>query len=192
VTTKKKLYGWDVDRDRRFACADSAPYDDDGKPLILFNGMTLDESVMINLDKPKRGEIADFLYSPLLLMFVSARTLEVIQRGHVPNIGVHRLILRDAKGRVVDEDNYFWINVKPLVMLLDTERSVFQQREDIGGVKRVDKLVIREENVPEDDLFLMKELNLPVFSETIHREIEAKKLRGARFRELESLTWPVW
>jgi len=190
VTTKRKLYGWDIDRDRRFACFDEAPFDDDGNDLLLFNGVKLEESVVINLEKPKKGELADFLYSPSLLMYVSTRVLEVIRQGTVPNIGVHRVVLRDKKGAVVDDESYVWINVKRVVPLMDTERSVFKQSMPGGGIDRIDKLVIREENIPDDDLFLFKEVSLPVFSEVLVSEIEAKGLRGATFEELSTLTWP--
>lgn len=189
MTVRKKLYAWDVDRDRRFVLIDSPPHDDEGKELLLFNGADIDPGVTINLELPRgKREIPDFLHAPSLEIYVSARGLAVIERGHVPHIRVNRVVLRDAKGAVVD-DGYFWINVMLIVPLLDTERSVFT-RTPSGGIRSVTRLVIKEENVPPDDLFLFKELSLPIFTETLVSAIESEGLTGVSFEDLSTLTWP--
>jgi hypothetical protein len=100
------------------------------------------------------------------------------------------VVLRDRKGRVVDESGYFWINVKPLIRLMDTDLSVFTRRTADGGIERIDRFVICEDRVPDDDLFLLHEVSLPVFSERLVREIEANHLLGATFEDLTELTWP--
>jgi len=185
-----RLYAWDPDRDPRLACIDQAPFDDSGEDLLLFNGMLLDPGTAINLEQPAKGTLTDFLYSPTLMMYVSARALSVIQQAHTPHLGVHPVVLRNRKGRVVDEDGYFWINVKPAVRLLDEQRSVFE-RSIGGGIARVDSFVIREDRIPDDDLFLVEELSLPVFSEKLVREIEAKHVIGATFEDLTTMSWGV-
>jgi hypothetical protein len=185
----KRLYAWDVDRDRRFVRIDQPPFDDEGRELLLFNGADIDESIAINLELPRRARARpDFLYAPSLALYVSSRGGEIIKRACVPRIRINRVVLRDAKGAVVD-DGYSWLNVGPVIPLLDTERSVYA-RSASGGIKSVERLVIKEELVPPDDLFLFKELSLPIFSETLVAEIESAGLTGVCFEELSTLTWP--
>jgi len=186
---RKQLYAWDVDRDRRFVRIDQPPFDDEGRDLLLFNGADIDESIAINLELPRRARaLPDFLYAPSLVLYVSARGVEIIKRGYVPRIRINRVVLRDATGAVVD-DGYAWLNVGPVIPLLDTERSVYA-RTASGGIARVKRLVIKEDRVPPDDLFLFKELSLPIFSEALVAEIESAGLTGASFEELSTLTWP--
>lgn len=184
-----RLYAWEPDRDPRLATIDQAPFDDDGEDLLLFNGMALDPDANINLEQPAKGTLADFLYSPTLMMYASTRALGVIQAARTPSLGVHPIVLRDRKGRIVNEGGYFWLNVRPPVRLIDESRSVLQ-REVSGGIARVESLVIRDDRIPEDDLFLLEELSLPVFTERLVQEIRAHHLIGATFEDLATLTWP--
>jgi hypothetical protein len=188
--TSGTLWAWDADRNPRLVCIDEAPFDDDGEDLMLFDGMSLDERVTINLRLPKKGVVTDFLYSPTLKLFVSSRAMAVIERANVPQIRAHKVVLRDRAGRALD-DTYSWLNVMPLVELLDRQRSVFTEREDGGGIKRVVHLAIREDAVPPDDLFLFQELNLAVFSDALVRNLEAERVTGAVFEKLDGLTWPT-
>jgi hypothetical protein len=155
------LYAWDPDRDPRLACLDEAPFDDEGEDLMLFNGMDLDPGVCINLYQPKKGTLTDFLYSPSLMMYVSVRALEVIQRARTSQLDVHKVVLRDRKGHAVDDSGYFWINVKPIVKL-------------------------RQDGIPDADLFLDAEGSIQVFTESLVREIERHHLLGATFEDLET------
>lgn len=186
----RTLYAWDADRDRRLVCVAEAPFGDDGEALMLFNGMSLDPGVTINLELPRKGAVADFLYSPTLHLFVSERAVAVIRRANVPQMRTHPVVLRDRVGRALD-DTYSWINVMPLVALLDRERSVFTEREYGGGIQSLSHLVVAEHTVPPDDLFLFRELNLAVFSEPLVRALAAIDVTGAVFEDLNGLTWPT-
>ena len=188
MSDERRLYGWDVDRDGGYVRIEEGPFDDEGNDLVLFHGAVVDESVTINLQLPRKGKLADFLYSPQLLLYVSERVLEVVKRGNVPNIRVNPVVLRDAKGRAVN-DTYSWINPMLAVPLLDRERSAL--RASPYGIERVEKLVIKKENVPPDDLFLLKELSLPIFTDTLVRPFEAAGLDGAVFEPIDTLTWGV-
>lgn len=157
---------------------------------MLFNGMGLDPGVTINLELPRKGEVADFLYSPTLQLFVSERALAVIERAHVPQLRTHPVVLRDSVGRALD-DTYSWLNVMPSVALLDRERSVFTEREYGGGIKSLSHLVVAEHAVPPDDLFLFTELNVAVFSEPLVRALGAIHVTGAVFEDLNGPTWPT-
>lgn len=190
--TSGPLWAWDADRDPHLVCIDEAPFDDDGEDLILFSGMSLDEQVTINLTLPRKGTITDFLYSPTLELFVSARAMAVIARAHIPHVRAHTVVLRDRAGRAVD-DTYTWLNVMPLVELLDRDRSTFTEftEREGGGIRRVTRLVVRAHAVPPDDLFIFKELNLAVFSDALVRNLQAERVTGATFERLDGLTWPT-
>lgn len=168
---------------------DEAVYTDDGEDIILWDGMPLDEEVQLNLTKARKGEMADFLYTPLLKLFVSETALEVIGRFDLPGVRVHRLNIRDKEGRLLHE--YYWLNVAKVVQLMDLDRSQYQKR-DAAGFKRIDRLVIRPEAVPDDDLFLMDEISAAVFSPRLVEAIEAAGLSGIKFEPLdETFRWPV-
>ena len=187
--SEKRLYGWDIDRDRWYVHTEGGPYGDDGEDLVLYNGADIAESVTVNLELPGRGKVADFIYCSDLQLYVSERVVEIVKRGHTPNLRINPLVLRDADGNAVD-DTYFWINIMLAVPLMDRERSAYRPSSS-GGVARVNKLVIRQENMPPDDLFLLKELSLPVFSEPLVEAIEAQGLDGAVFEPLDELTWGI-
>lgn len=186
------LWAWDADREPRFVCIDEAPFDDDGEDLILFSGMSLDEQITINLTLPRKGTLTDFLYSPTLTLFLSARAMAVIERANIPQVRAHQVVLRDRSGRAVD-DSYTWLNVMPLVELLDRDRSTFTEftEREGGGIRRVTHLVVRDHAVPPDDLFIFKELSLTVFSDTLVRNLRAERVTGAVFENLDGLTWPT-
>lgn len=190
--TSGPLWAWDADRDPRLVCIDEAPFDDDGEDLILFSGMSLDDQVTINLTLPRKGIVTDFLYSPTLKLFVSARAMAVIERANTPQVGAHKVVLRDRAGRAID-DTYSWLNVMPLVELLDRDRSTFTEftEREGGGIRRVTDLVVRDHAIPPDDLFIFKELSLAVFSDTLVRNLQAERVTGALFENLDGLTWPT-
>jgi hypothetical protein len=183
----ERLFTWNPQRN--YLRWDAAVYTDDGEDIILWDGMPLDEEVQLNLMKPRPGRMTDFLYTPLLKLFVSEAALQVIGNADVSGVRAHRLNIRDHEGRLLHE--YFWINVAKIVHLMDLERSAYQRREH-AGFKRIDRLVIRPEAVPKDDLFLMDEIAGAVFSERLVQAIRKARLTGIQFEALdETFRWPV-
>jgi hypothetical protein len=186
----KQFFAWDPAR--HFLRFDEAPYDDSGNELTLWNGANLDPETTIHLVKPRKGRLADFLYSPLLLLFVSGRALDVLRQARIPSCRVHPLNLRDAEGLLIN-DGYSWVNVALVVPVMDEHRSKFTRR-DVGGrgIDRVDRLVLDDSRVPNEDIFLIKEISLIVFSEPLVRAIREAGLTGAKFEPLdENFRWPA-
>ena len=53
-------------------------------------------------------------------------------------------------------------------------------------------MVLTEKNIPADDLFVLKELSLPVFKQCLVNAMRSARLTGAKFEPLdETFTWPV-
>lgn len=188
VVSENGLFAWEIDRDPRYARFDDAPYGDDGEELTLFNGVEIEKGATINLTMPRRGELADFLYAPSLLMYASERAWDVIREGNAPHVAPHPLVLRDRRGNAIN-DQYWWLNIKLAVPLMDKEHSLFTTTL-YGGVKSVGKFVIARGHVPKDDLFLSKELAVPIFTECLKNAVESAGLTGAHFEALDSLQWP--
>jgi len=183
----RKLFAWNPVR--RFLRFDESPRDDSGEDLMLWNGSPLPEDQTIHLVKPRKGKLHDFLYTPLLLLFVSQRALEVVQSAHVPNIRVNRLNLRDPDGRII-RDNYYWVNVALVVPVMDEQRSVFTR--EAGGMRQVDRLVLDDSRIPPDDLFVIAEISQTVCSEPLVQAIQKAGLSGAKFEPLdETFRWPA-
>jgi len=187
--TANDLFAWDVDRSGRFPRFDESPYDDDGNDLSLYDPATPGDDITINLTRPRRGELADFLYSPLLLLFVSARVIETIANCRSTGLRAHRMVIRDVGGRVVD-DSYVWLQFTRPARILDLERSEYEPRA-LGGVKSLQRAVVDEKRVPADDLFLCAELNLPMFRGHVVQRILDQRLSGAEFTRLDDLSWPL-
>lgn len=184
-----RLFGWDIDRN----CVEfpEAPYNDAGEEVELYDGTSLADGAVVNLERPPRAALTDFLYSPLLLLFVSARVRDCLSRHFVPNVKVHDLVLRDHRGRVV-HDSYSWLNVCLRTPLFDMGRSrVARSQVAGGGLRRVEKVVVDPTLVPPDELFICAEVSMPIFSNSLVTELADMGITGASFTPLESLTWPV-
>jgi len=183
-----RLYTWDPDR--RSLRWDGAVYTDDGEPVTIFNGMDLPPTVHLNLMQERKGRLTDVLYSPLLKLFVSERALEIILASRHKGVTVHRLNLRHRDGTLLRE--YFWLNIRSAVSLLDRERSVFQERDVGSGIRRIERLHLRAENIPSADLLLFKEISQAVFSSRLVNTMTSARLTGVTFEPLdEGFRWPV-
>jgi hypothetical protein len=182
-----RLFAWGPDR--RSLRWDSAPFDDDGADLTLWDGCERDPELPINLEVPRRGKVTDFLYSPLLLLFVSARAWNVIREFRIDSVRVHPLILRDRDGAVFD-DSYAWLNCRTRAPLLKRRESGAEVSEH-GTVRRIRHFVIDPDAVPADDVFMCTAPYLRVFKERVVRDIRAARLTGAVFEPLEGLSYPM-
>ena len=177
------------DPDRRTVRWDSAPYDDDGEDLILFDGSDRDPELPVNLEVPRRGKLADFLYSPLLLLFVSNRVRELLQEYKTEGVAGHPLILRDRDGAVVD-DSYWWLNCRVLADIMNEDKSGVEYREG-GSLRQVQSFVVDQDRVPDLDLFMCRHPTMRIFREPLVRAIQKSGFTGFACRPLEGLRWPV-
>jgi hypothetical protein len=168
---------------------DSEPYDDDGEGVILFDGSDRDPQFPVNLEVPRRGALTDFLYSPLLLLFVSSRARMLIEQYRTNGVTAHPLVLRDRRGAVVD-DSYSWLNCRSLAPIMDVEKSGVEYRED-GSIRQVRSFVVNRDSVPDADVFMCSHPTLRIFKEPLVRAIEASRFTGCAFDPLEGLSWPV-
>jgi hypothetical protein len=164
-------------------------YDDDGKDLIVYDGSRRDPALPLNIEKERPGKLMDFLYTPLLLLFVSSRALEVISQYNISNVTQHWLVIRDREGAVLD-DSYVWLNCHCRAPLLDRTRADFEEFD--GRVSKVRRFAVDEAGIPRDDLFLCAEPTLTVFSARLVEAVHAAKLTGARFEPLEQATFGVF
>jgi hypothetical protein len=187
IPLPNRLYAWQPNR--RTVRWDSEPYDDEGEGLILFDGSDRDPELPINLEVPRRGKITDFLYSPLLLLFVSDRARALIQQYRTDGVTAHPLILRDREGAVVD-DSYWWLNCRKLVDILDDERSGVTYR-DHGSIKTVESFVVNRDAVPAEDLFMCRRPTTRIFTESLVNGIRTAGFTGHSFELLEGLRWPA-
>jgi hypothetical protein len=164
-------------------------YDDDGEDLIVFDGWQRDPALPLNIEKERPGMLTDFLYSPLLLLFVSNRALEVISQFDISHVTQHRLVIRNRDGAVFD-DSYIWLNCHHRVPLLDRTRADYDESE--GRVGKVRRFAVDPVNIPGDDLFRCDEPWLTVFSHRLVAAVRAAKLTGATFEPLEQTTFGVF
>lgn len=181
------LFSWQPDR--KTVRWDSEPYDDDGEGLILFDGSPRDPDLPVNLEVPRRGKAVDFLYSPLLLLFVSDRVRRLMDQYKTHEVAAHPLILRDRAGAVAD-DSYWWLNCRALVDVMNVEKSGVEYRED-GSIRQVQNFVINRDHVPDADIFMCRHPTLRVFKEPLVRAIRESGFKGCTFEPLEGLRWPV-
>jgi hypothetical protein len=187
IPLPNRLFAWQPNR--KTVRWDSAPYDDDGEELILYDGSDRDPDLAVNLEIPRRGKITDILYSPLLLLFVSARAWTLIQQYRTDGVVAHNLILRDREGRVVD-DSYWWLNCRKLVDILDEKRSgVTYGLHD--SIKQVQNFVVNRDAVPPEDLFMCRRPTMRIFTEPLVNAIRAARFTGCSFEILDGLRWPV-
>ena len=182
-----ELFAWHPNRST--VRWDSEPYDDEGEGLILFDGSDRDPRLPVNLEVPRRGKVTDFLYSPLLLLFVSNRVRLVIEEFRTDGVSAHPLILRDKAGAVVD-DSYWWLNCRRLADIMDVEKSGVDYRE-AGWIRQVQSFAINRELVPDADLFMSSHPTLRIFKEPLVKAIQSARFSGCRFEPLEGLRWPV-
>jgi hypothetical protein len=98
-------------------------------------------------------------------------------------VTVHRLNLRHRDGTLLRE--YFWLNVHTLVELLDRERSAFREWEVGRGISHIDRLHLREANIPDEDLFLFRETSEIVFSSRLVSAVTSARLTGIKFEPID-------
>ena len=182
-----RLFSWQPNRNT--VRWDSEPYDDDGEGLILYDGSDRDSELAVNLEVPRRGKITDFLYSPLLLLFVSDRARALIQTFRTDGTAAHRLVLRDRNGAVVD-DTYWWLNCRVLADVMDEDKSGVSYRTP-HSIRGVESFVVNADAVPRDDLFMCRHPAIRIFKEPLVTAIEKARLTGCVFQPLEGLRWPV-
>jgi hypothetical protein len=161
---------------------DGPVYTDDGEPVTVFNGWDLKPSVQLNLMQERKGQLTDVLYTPSFKLFVSERTAEVMLANWPKGVTLHRLNLRRRDGTLLCE--YFWLNVHTMVKLLDRERSVFREWEVGRGISHIDRLHLREENIPDEDLFLFDETAQVVFSSRLVSAVTSARLTGIKFEPI--------
>lgn len=182
-----RLYTWDPDRGSlRW---DGPVYTDDGEPVTVFNGWDQEPTVHLNLVQERKGQLADVLHTLSSKLFVSERAAEVMLSARHEGVTVHRLNLRHRDGTLLRE--YFWLNVHTRVELMDRERSVFREWEVGRGVSHIERLQLREENIPDTDLFVFREIEQPVFSPRLVGAVRSARLTGIRFEPIdERFRWP--
>lgn len=125
---------------------DDPVYTDDGEPVTVYNGWDLAPSVQLNLMQERKGRLTDVLHSLSSKLFVSERAAEVMLASRPKGVSVHRVNLRHRDGTLLRE--YFWLNVHTRVEVLDRARSVFREWGVGRGVSHIDRLHLREENIP--------------------------------------------
>ena len=181
------LYVWQPDRSKlRW---DSSVYDDDGEDLIVYDGWPGDPGLPMNIEKERPGKLTDFLYTPLLLLFVSNRALEVISQFDISHVTQHSLVIRDRDGAVLD-DSYVWLNCHCRAPLLDRTRADYDESE--GRVSKVRRFAVDPAGVPRDDLFRCAEPWMTVFSHKLVAAVCGAKLTGATFEPLERARFGVF
>lgn len=176
-----RLYTWDPDRGA--LRLDGPVYTDDGEPVTVYNGWDLEPSVQLNLMQERKGRLTDVLHTLSGKLFVSERAAEVMLANRPKGVTVHRLNLRHRDGMLLCE--YFWLNVHTLVELLDRERSMFREWEVGRGVSHIDRLHLREENIPDEDLFLFRETSQIVFSSRLVNAVTSARLTGIKFDPID-------
>lgn len=176
-----RLYTWDPDRGA--LRLDGPVYTDDGEPVTVYNGWDLEPSVQLNLMQERKGQLTDVLHTLSFKLFVSERAVEVMLANRPKGVTVHRLNLRHRDGTLLRE--YFWLNVHTEVELLDRERSSFLEWEVGRGIRRIDRLHLREENIPGDDLFLFRETSQIVFSSRLVGAVTRARLTGIKFEPID-------
>jgi len=181
------LFAWQPNRNT--VRWDSEPYDDDGEGLILFDGSDRDPQLPVNLEAPRRGKLTDFLYSPLLLLFVSNRVRLLVEEFKTDGVAIHPLILRDRTGAIVDA-TYSWLNCRVLADVMNADESGVEYREG-GSIRHVQSFVVNRDRVPDVDLFVCPHPWLRIFKEPLVRAIKESRFTGSTFEPLEGLRWPV-
>jgi hypothetical protein len=187
IPLPNRLFAWQPKRNT--VRWDSAPFDDDGEDLILFDGSDRDPDLPVNLETPRRGKITDFLYSPLLLLFVSNRARALIQQYRTDGVVAHPLILRNREGAVVD-DSYWWLNCRYLADIMNDEDSGVTYAEH-DGIRRVEHFAVNHDALPAADLFVCRRPTIRVFREPLVNAIKSSGMTGCAFELLEGLRWPV-
>ena len=155
----------------------------------MFDGSERDPDLPINLEVPRRGKLTDFLYSPLLLLFVSNRARTLIQQFKTDGVTAHPLMLRDRSGAVVD-DSYWWLNCRVLADVMNESDSGVEYREG-DSIRQVRHFVIDRKRVPDLDLFMCRRPTLRVFRHPLVQAIQQSRLSGHTFEPLDGLRWPV-
>lgn len=185
---KGRLFVWEPDRARRYARFEEPPTSAAGEEVLLFDGAELPADIgALQLAKPRAGELGDFLYDVGLLLFASQRAASVIAAANTPSVGLHPVSVVDRMKREIAK--YFWLNVKNAVRLLDRERSVFRETPS-GHIVEIGLFCVDKDRVPEEDLFIVAEGALRIFSEDLVRRLEEAGITGASFAELEGVRWP--
>lgn len=177
-----RLYTWDPDRSSlRW---DGPIYTNDGEPVTVFNGWDLAPSVQLNLVQERKGGLTDVLHTLSFKLFVSERAAEVLLANRPKGVTVHRLNLRHRDGTLLRE--YLWLNVHTRVDLMDREQSAFREWEVGRGISHIDRLHLRVENIPDEDLFLFRETSQIVFSSRLVRAVTSARLTGIKFEPIDA------
>jgi hypothetical protein len=162
-------------------------YTDDGEPVTVYNGWDLAPSVQLNLMQERKGRLTDVLHSLSSKLFVSERAAEVMLASRPKGVSVHRVNLRHRDGTLLRE--YFWLNVHTRVEVLDRARSVFREWGVGRGVSHIDRLHLREENIPDEDLFLFRETSQVVFPSRLVSAVTSARLTGIKFEPIDADVW---
>ena len=158
-----------------------------GDPLELWNGATFPSDLHIRVQKTDHKPIRDFVYDIGLMLFVSAKALELITNFNVAGVESFRLTLVEKGGKTYED--FYWLNLKKSVSLLDREKSQYERSVN-GRFRKVNYLLINRSFIPAEDLFVCEEISLPVFSGNLVSAIKKSKLFGAKFYPLQGSQWP--
>lgn len=184
------LFVWNPNRDSIYTCIERAPVDDKKNSIELYSGKDLPEDTKLTLVKTKKGIVPDFLYALSLQMYVSEKAKDVIRTFNIKGVRIFSAALQDRKGSFLQQ--FYWLNLCFIVSLLDQNRSIYKKSVTGKLFERIDRFIISEEKIPNQDLFLCDEISAPIFSERLCDAIQESHLTGAVFTPLQGYRWPSY
>lgn len=140
------------------------------------------EPLTVDYPKLKRLEF-DYLRSGSLEIF-SAQLVDFLKpRIHAeffPIQGTH-------KGKPYTERTFFFTHFLDQLATIDMERSVYTEHgsEAGGGIRNIEKLVLRPEKTHNSAAFVMDELGLSCFRNDLCQQITDAGFKGLRFIPIE-------
>jgi hypothetical protein len=156
--------------------------------VSVADGFPADVLVRMNPDVKDRLALGDSLMSPNNSLLVNDRVRELFAAQGVTNVEWLPLKVLNHKGKPV-KDKYFVANILTLVDCIDTKKSVVKWNDiDPELIAAATKLVVDPSKLP-TDVKIFRPVHLD-FEILIHRSlaqaIEAKKLTGFQFREVDA------